>query len=101
MFVICKEIHKFTAKDSQINSYELCLGNISKNWSIDNMKKASLKGYVYNFSVDYDAIVVSDILDIYKYLIKKEWNSIKMFKLIKQIFVSTLMFFGSLLSINP
>ena len=28
------------------------------------MKKTSLKGYVYDFSVDYDAISVSDITDI-------------------------------------
>ena len=27
--------------------------------------------YVYDFSVDYDAIVVGDILDIHKYLMKK------------------------------
>ena len=35
------------------------------------MKKAGLNGYVYDFSVDYDAITVDDILDIDKYLIKK------------------------------
>ena len=35
------------------------------------MKKTGLKGYVYDFSVDYDAIAVSDILDIHKYLMKK------------------------------
>ena len=34
------------------------------------MKKTSLKGYVYNFIVDYDAISVSDIIGIYKYLMK-------------------------------
>ena len=51
--------------------YPLCLGNISKNVSIDNMKKTRLHGYVYNFSVDYDATAVADILDIHKYLIKK------------------------------
>ena len=44
------------------------LGNISKDWSVDNMEKTGLKGYVYDFSVDYDAIAVADILDIHKYL---------------------------------
>ena len=34
------------------------------------MKKTGLKGCVYDFSVDYDAILVSDILDIQKYLMK-------------------------------
>ena len=35
------------------------------------MKKTGLYGYVYDFSVDYDAIAVADILDIHKYLMKK------------------------------
>ena len=35
------------------------------------MKKARLKGYVYDFSVDSDAIALADILDIHKYLMKK------------------------------
>ena len=49
----------------------LCLGNISKDWSTNNMKKTSLIGYVYDFSVGYDAIDVDDIKDIHKYLMKK------------------------------
>ena len=35
------------------------------------MKKAGLNGYVYDFSVDYDTITIDDILDIHKYLMKK------------------------------
>ena len=35
------------------------------------MKKAGLNGYVYDFSVDYNAIAVDDILDTHKYLIRK------------------------------
>ena len=31
-----------------------------------------LNGYVYDFSLDYDAIAVNDILDIHKYLMKKD-----------------------------
>ena len=49
----------------------MCLGSISKDWSTDNMKKTSPKGYVYDFSVDYYAIEVSDIVDIHKYLMEK------------------------------
>ena len=72
LFVNGTEIIKFKAKDSEIAGYPLCLGNISKDWSVDNMKKKNgLKGYVYDFNVDYDAIGVSDILDIHKYLMKK------------------------------
>ena len=43
----------------------------SKDFSIDNMKKTGLNGYVYDFSVDYDAIAADDILDIHNYLITK------------------------------
>ena len=35
------------------------------------MKYTGLNGYVYDFSVDYDAVAVDDILDIHKYLMKK------------------------------
>ena len=65
------EIHKFKAKDSEIVASPLCLGNISKDFSVDNMKKTRLNGYFYDFSVDYDAITVDDILDIHKYLMEK------------------------------
>ena len=34
------------------------------------MKSTGLPGYVYDFSVDYDAIAVDDILDIHKYLME-------------------------------
>ena len=66
-----KEIYKFKAKDSQIVASPLCLGNISKDWSLDNMKKARFNGYVYDFSVDYDATDLNNIKDIHKYLMKK------------------------------
>ena len=36
------------------------------------MKKTGLSGYVYDFSVDYDAIAVDDNLNIDKYLMKKK-----------------------------
>ena len=65
------EIYKFKAKDFEIASCPLCLGNISKDWSVDNMKKTCFNGYDYDFSVDYDAADVDDIKDIYKYLMKK------------------------------
>ena len=71
LFVNGTEIHKFKAKDSEIVATPLCLGNISKDFSVDNMKKAGLNGYVYDFSVDYDVISVDNILDIHKYLMKK------------------------------
>ena len=62
---------EFKAKDSKIVAAPSCLGNISKDWSVDNMKKNGFNSYVYDFSVDYDAIAVNDILDIHNYLMKK------------------------------
>ena len=67
LFVNCTEIYKFKAKDSEIMATPLCLGNISKNWSPDNIKKTGFNGYTYDFSVDYDAIAVDDIKHIHKY----------------------------------
>ena len=62
------EIYKFKVKDSEIVASLLCLGNISKDWSVDNMKKTGFNGYVYDFSVDYDATDIDYILDIHSYL---------------------------------
>ena len=49
LFVNGTEIIKFKAKDFS--------RNISKDLSVDNMKKTGLKGYVRDFSVDYDASI--------------------------------------------
>ena len=70
-FVKDTEIIKFKAKDPEIVASPLCLGNISKDWSIDNMKKTGLTEYVYDFSADYNAITIDDIKDIHNYLMKK------------------------------
>ena len=70
MFLNGAEIYKFKAKDSEIVASPLCLGKISKDWSIDNMKKTGFNRYVYDFSVDYDVIDVDDIKNIHKYLMK-------------------------------
>ena len=70
-FVNGTEIIKFKAKDSKIVASPLCLGNISKDWSIDNLKRTGFTGYVYDFSADYEATDVEDIKDIHKYLMKK------------------------------
>ena len=71
LFVNGTDIIKFKAKDSEILAIPLCLGNISKDWSTDNMKKTGLTGYVYDFSADYNAIAIDDINNIHNYLMKK------------------------------
>ena len=75
LFVNGKEIIKFKAKDSEIVASPLCLGNISKNWSTDNMEKTGLNGYVYKFNVDYRYLNPSEIPKsmplVHKYLMGK------------------------------
>ena len=66
-----REIINFKAKDSEIVASPLCLGNISKDWSTDNMKKTGFTGYVYDFSVGYNTATVDDIKDVHNYFIKK------------------------------
>ena len=39
LFVNGKEIHKLKAKDSEIVTTPLCLGNISKDWTVDIKKR--------------------------------------------------------------
>ena len=65
------EIYKFKAKDSSIAPNPICLGNISKDWLANNVKKTGFSGYVYDFSVDYKAIAIDDIKNVHKYLMKK------------------------------
>ena len=71
LFVNGTEICKFKAKDSEILVGPICLGNISKDWSVDTMKRTGFTGYVYDFSVDYEDNAVDDIKNIHKYLMKK------------------------------
>ena len=71
LFVNGTGIIKFKAKDSAIVASTLCLSNISKDWSTDDMKKTGLTSYVYDFSADYNAVTVDNIKDIHKYLMKK------------------------------
>ena len=70
-FVNGTEIYKFIAKIFKAVATPLWLGNISRDWSIYNMKRTGFNEYVHDFSVDYDATDVDDIKDILKYLMKK------------------------------
>ena len=47
------------------------LGNISKYFTVDNIKKTGLHGYAQDFSVDHESINVDNILDINEYLMEK------------------------------
>ena len=72
LFVNGTEIIKCKVKDSAMVASPLCLDNIAKDWSTDNIKKTGLTGYVYDFSADYNAVTLDDIKDIHKYFMKKK-----------------------------
>ena len=46
LFVNGTEIYKFKGKDSEIVAYPLCLGKVSKDWTVDDMEKTGLNGHV-------------------------------------------------------
>ena len=71
LFVNGTENYIFKAKDFEIVTTPLCLGNISKDWSTNNMKKQGLKHTSMILVLDYDATDADDIADIHKYLIKR------------------------------
>ena len=71
LFINGTEIAKFRANDSELNPIPLCLGSYSEDFAVQNMKKTWFYEYVYDCIVDNDATAVDDILDIHKYLMKK------------------------------
>ena len=68
LFVNATKIYQFKAKESEVKKYPLCLGNISKGLTANNMKKTELNGYVYEFSVNYNIIDTSNITENYLHL---------------------------------
>ena len=61
------KLYQFKTKLSEIKSYPFCLGDISNDFAVDNMKRTGLNVYVHDFFfVDF-----MNIVDISKYLMKK------------------------------
>ena len=72
LFVNATKIYQFKAKDSEVKYYILRLGNISKDFTINNMKKRNrIKRTCKIFSANFNPIDTKDVLDIQKYLMKK------------------------------
>ena len=61
------KVYHFKAKNSEIKDYALCLGNVSNDFTSNNMKQTRLKGVVNFFSVDFNPIDTNNILDIHEY----------------------------------
>ena len=72
LFVNGKEIFKCKADNRNFRfPTQFCLGSISNGFSAIQSRQVSLDGNVCGFSVDYNSIDKSDILNIHKYLIAK------------------------------
>ena len=70
------EIYKFKASNKNVKfPSQFCLGSIPNKFDYIDSEEVSLKGNVYDFQADYNALHKSSILNIYIYLIGK--NSIK------------------------
>ena len=71
-----REELKFKTKTNQIINTNLCLGNLSNDWTRNEYAKTSLYGNIYDFVVDYKPIAeVDPTYDMHKYLMTK--HSIK------------------------
>ena len=55
LYAYVMKIYQFKANDSALVSYPLCLGNISKDITNNNMKKTVLNGYVEKYLLEFSA----------------------------------------------
>ena len=72
LFVNGRQELKFKAKTDQLVKEKLCIGNLSDQWTASESEKTGLYGNIYDFLVDYQAIVgVGPIYDMHRYLMSK------------------------------
>ena len=72
LYVNGKEIFKFKANNKNVNFLtQFGLGSISNGFIATESKEVSLNGNVFDFSVSYNSIDKSDVLDIHKYLMTR------------------------------
>ena len=72
LFINGKEELKFKTKTNQIIQKKLSLSNLCNDWTKDESTKTSLYGNIYDFVVDYKAIVgTTTIYDLHRYLMIK------------------------------
>ena len=71
-FVNGRQELKFKAKTDQLVKEKLSIGNLSDQWRASESEKTGLYGNIYDFLVDYQAIVaVGPIYDMHRYLMTK------------------------------
>ena len=75
LFVNGRQELKFKAKTDQLVKEKLCIGNLSDQWTASESEKTRLYGNIYDFLVDYQAIVgvvgVGPIYDMHRCLMTK------------------------------
>ena len=72
LFVNGKQKLKFKCKTDQLVKENLCLGNLSDQWTRSESEKTGLYGKIYDFVVDYEVINgVKQIYDMHRYLMTK------------------------------
>ena len=72
LFVNGRQELKFKCKADQLVREKLCIGNLSDQWTTSESEKTGLYGNIYDFVVDYEAIIgVKAIYDMHRYLMTK------------------------------
>ena len=72
LFVNGRQELKFKAKTDKLVKEKLCIGNLRDQWTTIETEKTGLYGNIYDFLVDYQAIVgVGPIYDMHRYLLTK------------------------------
>ena len=72
LFVNGRQELKFKAKTDQLVKEELCIGNLSDQWTTSESEKTGLYGNIYDLVVDYEHILgVKPNYDMHRYLIIK------------------------------
>ena len=72
LFVKGKQELKFKGKTESLLREKLCIGNLGDKWSTNESEKTGLYGSIYDFVVDYEAVIeVKAIHDMHKYLMIK------------------------------
>ena len=71
LLAIRKEIFKLKGDNNSFPT-QFCLGSIPNGFSATDSREVSLNRNVYDFSVDYNSIDESDIINIRKYLMTQK-----------------------------
>ena len=72
LFVNGRQELKFKSKTEHLVKETLCLGNLSDQWTTSESEKPGLYGNIYDFVVDYEAVLgIRPIYDMHRYLMAK------------------------------